>query len=244
MTLDPLDKKYQKSPDFPPDKADNWPYPPEQDGWMLAHNSIRKEVEQMIEALEACNKSGNVQQWQAACVKRFWKSHHSNEDDVMTPYLETRVNYPEKLTSDHTDLVNKLDRVDALVESLGQKEGDNLAELIKEMKEYKEIMFPHLKEEEELGLPLSRAYFTKEEIGAQTQKILSRAPKVELGSFIVCQGVDEFRNGFMKRNQIPTIAWYAQFKGCVAAFDQEFTKPLEAVKTGTEPVEASCCTIQ
>lgn len=65
-----------------------------------------------------------------------------------------------------------------------------------------------------------------------------------MGSFVVYQGIDEFRNGFMKRNGIPAIAWYAKFKGCVAAFDREFAKPLEAVKTGTEPTEENCCIIQ
>lgn len=74
MTFDPLDKKYQKSPDFPPDKAEKWPFPEAQDGWMLAHNAIRSEVEQMLDALEACKKRGAIQQWEVVCVKVFWKT--------------------------------------------------------------------------------------------------------------------------------------------------------------------------
>lgn len=96
----------------------------------------------------------------------------------MTPFLESRVNYPEKLTYDHTELVAKLEKVKGLINSLGEKEGDYVGELINEIKEYKEIMFPHLAEEEEMGLPLSRAYFEPHEIAAVTQKILSHAPKV------------------------------------------------------------------
>lgn len=123
-------------------------------------------------------------------MKKAWKvhgthihSHHSNEDSLFTPYLETRINYPEKLTSDHTELVEKLERVGSMVESLGQKEGDSVSELLKEMKEYQAIMLPHLREEEEQGLPLSRAYFTPEEIGAITQKIVRSIPKVSKSRF-------------------------------------------------------------
>lgn len=105
-------------------------------------------------------------------------NHHSNEDDLLTPYLETRINYPEKLTSDHTELVAKLDSVDSIVKSLGQKEGDTVTVIVKEMTAYQDIMLPHLKEEEDMGLPLARAYFDMEEIGAVIQKILSGSPPV------------------------------------------------------------------
>lgn len=105
-------------------------------------------------------------------------SHHSNEDALITPYLETRVNYPEKLTTDHTELVAKLDRVDSVVESLGQKEGDTVAELTKEMKEYQVLMLPHLQEEEEMGLPLCRAYFDNKEMGKVIQKIVAKEAPV------------------------------------------------------------------
>eukprot|EP00526_Cylindrotheca_closterium_P017553 CAMPEP_0113634670 /NCGR_PEP_ID=MMETSP0017_2-20120614/18060_1 /TAXON_ID=2856 /ORGANISM="Cylindrotheca closterium" /LENGTH=314 /DNA_ID=CAMNT_0000545393 /DNA_START=18 /DNA_END=962 /DNA_ORIENTATION=- /assembly_acc=CAM_ASM_000147 len=298
MTTNVLDTKYQKSPDFPPDKSDLWPFAVEHDGWMLAHNSIRKEIEDMIEALEASKKRGGalqewevacvttawkthylhihshhsnedalitpyygaLQEWEVACVTTAWKthylhihSHHSNEDDMLTPYLETRINYPDKLTADHKELVAKLDRIDAIVESLGQKEEEgNLSglteEMLSELREYQGLMLPHLKEEEDEGLALSRAYFEPHEIGEITQKIIAGSPKIEMGSFIVCQGIDEFRNGFMKRHQIPAVAWDAQFKDCATVFDKDFTKPVEALKTGIqieqEEKDAGSTTIQ
>ena len=164
---------------------------------------------------------------------------------MLTPFLETRINYPEKLTDDHTDLIAKLDRVGSVVKSLGQREGDSVAELLKEIKEYQGIMLPHLLEEEEEGLPLSRAYFEPHEIGAVTQMIVGGSPKVEMGSFIMCQGVDAFRNVFMPRRKIPSFVWHIQFKSQAAEFESEFTKPIEALKTGVElPPDGSYCTIQ
>ncbi|CAJ1934842.1 unnamed protein product [Cylindrotheca closterium] len=170
---------------------------------MLAHNAIRMEIEEMIQALEASKKRGGIQKWEIACVTKAWKthylhvhSHHSNKDAMLMPYLETRISYPDKLTSDHKELVTKLDRINAVVESLGQKEeGDSVTELVGAFREYQGLMLPHLKEEE-----VSRAYFEPPEIGEITQRILASAgaPKVEMGSFIVCQGINGFRNGFME----------------------------------------------
>lgn len=74
MTFDPLDKKYQKCPAFSADKAGLWLFPVEQDGWTLAHNGIRMEIEQMLDALKACSKRGAIQQWEVACVQAFWKA--------------------------------------------------------------------------------------------------------------------------------------------------------------------------
>jgi hypothetical protein len=50
-------------------------------------------------------------------------------------------------------------------------------------------------------------------------------------------GVDKFRNDFMKQEGIPCFVWYLEFKGCVAAFEKEFNKPIKAIKSGAKPVE-------
>lgn len=53
MTFDATDKKYLKSEEFLPDKESSWKYPPEADGWVHAHNSIRAEMRALIEAVDA-----------------------------------------------------------------------------------------------------------------------------------------------------------------------------------------------
>jgi hypothetical protein len=50
-------------------------------------------------------------------------------------------------------------------------------------------------------------------------------------------GEDKFRNNFMKQEGIPGFVWYLNFKGCAAAFEKEFTKPMKAVKSGAKPEE-------
>jgi hemerythrin-like domain-containing protein len=142
---------------------------------------------QMIEAIEAAKSRGAVQQWEVACIQQFWnshyihiRSHHSNEDVLMVPVLETRFHYPEKFVADHEEVIAKLDKLAKIVKSLGQKEGDSVDELMTELKEYEVMMLPHLKTEEDECLPLLRAYFTKPEIGKVTQSILSKSPKVRV----------------------------------------------------------------
>eukprot|EP00980_Cylindrotheca_fusiformis_P019518 scaffold6758_cov60-Cylindrotheca_fusiformis.AAC.1 len=69
MTFDPLDKKWQLSPDFPPDKLATWSHPIEDDGWVRAHNSLRAEMVQMIEALEAIHSRGTLEAWEIDCIR-------------------------------------------------------------------------------------------------------------------------------------------------------------------------------
>lgn len=142
----------------------------------------------MIEAIEAGKSRGAAEEWEVKCIQQFWNthyihihSHHSNEDVLMVPMLETRFHYPDKFVSDHEELVLKMDKLAGIVKSLGQKEGDSVDELLTELKEYEVMMLPHLKTEEDESLPLMRAYFTSPEVGKVTQSIISKSPKVRVG---------------------------------------------------------------
>ena len=106
ITFDVTDRSFQLTEEFKPDKGNLWPYPMEEDGWVHAHNALRYEVRNLIEAMEATNqRNGNQwQKWEIDCIAKAWKaheehihSHHSNEDKIMGPYLSTRFHYPDKV---------------------------------------------------------------------------------------------------------------------------------------------------
>ena len=108
VAFDPTDKKFQINDETKPDKESSWPYSKEEDGWVHAHNSIRDEMRQLVTALEATNgrDGGDLQDWEIKCIKKAWKaheihihSHHSNEDDIMVPFLKKRFHYPNKVRS-------------------------------------------------------------------------------------------------------------------------------------------------
>ena len=77
----------------------------------------------------------------------------------------------------------KLDRLQKLVHDL--KPGtDCTAALLQELREYEDLIKPHLLQEEIECLPLCRAYFTPKEISVKVQEMIAHGPKVEMGSFI------------------------------------------------------------
>jgi Hemerythrin HHE cation binding domain len=56
-----------------------------------------------------------------------------------------------------------------------------LQRLLNKLKSYQESMLAHLKEEEDTCLPLTRAYFTHDEIASKIQQIIGKGPKVRTG---------------------------------------------------------------
>ena len=79
-------------------------------------------------------------------------------------------------TADHKELEAMLEKMGGMVKDM--QEGGNCDELAKLLQEYETMMLPHLKHEEDLGLPLMRAYFTPKEVAPKIQEIISHGPKV------------------------------------------------------------------
>jgi Hemerythrin HHE cation binding domain len=233
-------KQYQKLPEYPPDKEGTWPYAKEDDGWMHAHNSIRAEMNQLVAAIDgirdkplsAAQISYIQQAWQ--CHYEHVHAHHSNEDDLMVPFLSTRFVYPVQHEHDHMALVAKLDALQAMVNDLSwsssspadSKTGSTCESLARALKEYQAMMLPHLAAEEVDSLPLMRAYFAPEEITPIVQKILGAGPTFEIGSIIACMGVETFRNKFMVQEGIPDFLWEDDFQNRYQYYQDNFATPL------------------
>jgi Hemerythrin HHE cation binding domain len=106
--IDPTSPEYQIGNEFSPDKEKSWPFAPEMDGWVLAHNGLRGEMELMREALESIAKRGQqMHPREIKAIKDALKVHlkhihihHSIEDDIFTPEYKKRFRYPDKVTFD------------------------------------------------------------------------------------------------------------------------------------------------
>jgi hypothetical protein len=133
--------------------------------------------------------------------------------------------------------VVKLNNCKKCVDEL--KEGGTVENLISVFKDYQEYMLPHLKEEEDIGLPLTRAFFSPAEFGLIIQKIIKNSPKIEMGSFIHCCGEEYFRKTFMPQEGIPFFVWYLEFASSYAMFLDINVKNIEALKSGKEPAPKS-----
>lgn len=239
MEFNTADTKWQVSDEFKPDKDSLWTYPPDKDGWMLAHNMIRHEVNNMISGLQnASKKSPNTSpDWVVDSIKQIWAhhydvvmDHHRNEDDIMNPFIKTRVKLPEKLEADHEILVTKMRDVQNAVQRLVP--GNSLDNLIALMEDYRNTMFPHLEEEEQVALPLLRAYFTPDEVKVKIGEIMQTTGAGELGSFIDTMGDDYFRSTFMPQEGIPFFVWYLKFRNDHKHFVTNVKCHFDALKDG------------
>jgi hemerythrin-like domain-containing protein len=239
--IDPTSSEYQISKQFFPDKEKTWPYAPEKDGWVLAHNALRGEMQMMKESLQAIKiREGPLQSWEIKAINQALDAHlihihahHSAEDDIFTPELKKRFHYPDKLTEDHTGLVRMLEEIDTNLHNL--KPGDMIDDSLSLWTKYQEYMIPHLAEEEEVGLPLLRAYFTPDDVSPTIMKIVQRSPKEETGSMIYFCGTKNWYNEFMVQEKIPWFVWYIDFQFKYNSFKKVFVDNLESVKAGKQP---------
>ena len=218
VKVDTADLKYAKDPAaFPPDKAALWKHPLETDGWYLEHCNIRSECTKMAEVLGGALAGRKLEEWEIASLRAWFanhnehiEGHHHHEDDLFTPFMQTRIKLPEKLTTDHVALVSLLKAVMAIVEGPLV----TTAALATAFAKYSKLLFAHLKEEEEIALPLLRAYFTPEEVAPKTQEILSQLPPHMLGGFFYHLdgqgGSKKAINQFMAQEGIPFFVYYVR----------------------------------
>lgn len=243
---DTQDLKYQSDPNFKPDKEHLWKTADECDGWVHAHNAIRYEIGELRRVIDALG-SKTLAEWQVAAVQAWWANHenhvhehHSNEDDVMNPVLRTRIAYPEKLEADHVQLVAAMDAIAACVHAL--KPGrDSLTGLRALWLNYEAIMLPHLFEEEMVGLPLARAYFTPQEIEKVVATFMKNGDPVSLGSFVHVMGHKADAQRFMKENGIPSFVWHipkAGFKALRTLYRTKQQVHIDSLLAG-EPVKST-----
>lgn len=139
--------------------------------------------------------------------------------------------------------MQRLDDLDGRISGLQADNADAVTSLHETWVSYEGMMRPHLEEEEQINLPLMRAYFTPEEVTPIVQKVVGMGPPSEMGSFIWCAGDEKFFE-FMKQEGIPGFVWYLEFKGKRDKFQKIFVDNLAAVAKGNPPPKGgllACC---
>ena len=88
------------------------------------------------------------------------------------------------MTTDHQGIIENLAKIEtAMAAAEEKKDAASVKAVSDAFCTYCAHVKPHLIEEEQIGLPLSRAYFSPKEIGAVVQKIMNHpeAPDSEVG---------------------------------------------------------------
>lgn len=241
LIVDATHPRFTANASFLPDKTALWKHPLEEDGWTLAHNALRGEIETLKNVLSHLGDR-RLAEWEVESLQAWMnghmihvRDHHYNEDKAFTPYMETRIVLPEKLTTDHVPLVRIIEDTERKVAAL--KEGSAARDIRAMWGRYERMMLPHLHEEELVGLPLLRAYFEPAEVGALVEKILSTGPPVSLGSFFYFMGgTREACSFFMANEGIPWFVWYLAFSGHVAVYEEKMVKHVNALLHGVPPL--------
>ena len=154
---------------------------------------------------------------------------------MFTPMLKEKVNYPEKLEADHDALLKMMAGVDSAVAALAA--GGDVAALVTVFDPYRKTMEAHLKEEEEICVPLMFAYFEPGYVGKKVQEIMKTMDKTLMGSFVHHQGSQKECQVFMKQEGIPFFVWYLDFKACRAKYRAAMETKIQALLARAAPTK-------
>lgn len=237
-------RRYMASSSHQPDKGPLWVHPVDEDGWMHAHNAVRGEIDIMTAIL---SKIGDrpLEAWEILSLQAWYDGHvehvhdhHANEDAKFTPHMATRINLPAKLTTDHVPLLRMLEKLGRSINTL--REGKSPGALKRDWARYDALMKPHLREEEQVALPLLRAYFTPGEVGKLVESILSESPPLALGSFFYFMGGTRASCAkFMANEGIPFFVWFVSFRGMVNLYHERMVRHSDALLRGVPPSPAA-----
>ena len=182
----------------------------------------------MMVKFVACLKAVNapLQAWQVASLQTYWAgheslvhSHHAHEDELFTPMLKERIVFPEKLEADHDAVLELMADVGAAVKAL--KEGGDVSDALAKFETYKATMEPHLVEEQNILVPLMRAYYPHGEVNKKVAEIMQKLDPVHAGAFVHSfAGKNDFMS-FMSQEKIPFFVWYIAFKSHRAVYRKE-----------------------
>ena len=234
---------------FLPDKEALWKYPAISDGWFRIHNTIRAEIGKFHAMLGRVSQETVIEDWQIDALKTYWRghfelvhTHHGHEENLFNPMLKERVDLPAKLEKDHEQILKLMHKVDDEVAKLSSGASlvsRTLQPVLKAFDEYTPEMKKHLTEEENICVPLMRAYLEPKMVGDQVAQIMKQMKKTEMGSFVHHQGSQVEFQKFMAQEGIPFFVWYLEFKKCRTMYREKMETLVQRVLTGVQPASTS-----
>ena len=98
---------------------------------------------------------------------------------------------------------------------------------------YATHMCAHLKAEEDVAIPVMRAYFTEDEFKATGAQMGSKGGHA--GSFVYYITEEKFRNEIMPRWRIPFFVWYLAFGPALKEYEQSVIAKRQALEANQLP---------
>jgi len=136
-------------------------------------------------------------------------------------------------------LENKLQQLTAQLEQMTH--WTELATFQQSFELYAAGLLEHLQNEEELVLPMIRAFYSQadfKEMGKRMGKEGGHA-----GSFVYYMGEDKFRHQFMPNHHVPSFVWYVAFSRALQEYKYQVIRHLEALEKNVGPPPDESCVV-
>ena len=175
-----------------------------------------------------------------------WTTHHEHVwrhlglvDEVIDPFLRTRINFPDSFSDQvlarRVTLLRTMDRLNGVIADLGYLSSKNLACSVAEVgllwREYEATMLAQLTEAESVTVPLMRAYFMPSEIAGLNERMLKAASDLELGGLFHYIGGKADALDF-----ITNAAWFLSVRPKRAQYRKSMLALVHSLRTGDRTV--------
>lgn len=190
---------------------------------------------------ERLSSTHEVLQWEKQALTKLWTlfeewvhEHHENEEKIFFPWIATRVELPERLTSDHLTLMDMLRECGKLVKE------QRYMDFLSAFKELKTEMELHFAEEEKAIMTQMRDNFTRAEEKVVEAEIAKNLKIVDIGHLLRPLDRKEQIRWMKSVAEIPTIAIYIIMLPAIWHFNRKVSKKIHALKSGEQQPGCAC----
>jgi len=157
-------------------------------------------------------------------------AHINNMDNNFHPFVHARVSLTDEFEKSHEELKALLHTLDTAICNRVWKKASEIAPL---WHGYRTALYPHLVEEENIVIPLMRAYFEPAEVQAKITAIIKSTPKLAVGSIIhhLAGGKDGVMT-FMARQGYAWHAWYTEVHATRTMYREQMESKIESLLRG------------
>lgn len=223
------------------DHTAEWKVPTSQDGWVLSHDALRLDMDDMSRLLEALYQQAEsgraVEQWQVDAAAEAWRYHahmltvhHESEEELYFPLMRTRFDVPAKQSADHEAICGLIEECGAHFAALAKApdaatQAQELAATKAAFGRFHHLCAEHYLEEEQVTLPLIRKYFAPEEVTPTAKKISKMYGLLDMGNYLRPM-TPEQRTAWMTRVRMPFfVQWLMSLQ--VTRYHKAVVGPLE-----------------
>mmetsp|Transcript_4943 Transcript_4943/g.12046 ORF Transcript_4943/g.12046 Transcript_4943/m.12046 type:complete len:286 (-) Transcript_4943:135-992(-) len=239
---------------------ETWHISAEDDGWTMAHKGLTTHLKLLQSAFQSClsiltEKNAVIG---VATIAKLWEAvtlfyqnlnhHHLNEEELVFPFLKKRCTFPERMSSDHKEILQLLDIIRTHANELKELQSPSvhlqqplIREICETIGKLLLINQEHFLEEEEVGLVLLRKYFTEEEYGPVVQKIMESETMEDLAYLLLGAYTSEKDRIRWCKDvaRMPSEVIRTALKPALRRLEINVVYPVHDVASGEEPVLSS-----